>query len=142
MSDYTSRLLQANTVAIVGCSGRSTRTSHTIARYMISNGYEVVPVNPNYDEVLGRTCYPNLGAIPDDVHIDVVNVFRHARHTESVVRDAIDFAEEHGYKPMIWTQLGVSSEDGRKLAEDAGFVYVRNRCIMVEHRLNLGHVTG
>lgn len=136
------RYLRSSTVAIVGCSGRSSRTSHTIARYLISNGFEVVPVNPNYDVILERTCYPSLADIPTDVRIDVVNVFRHPRHTADVVREVVDFRNERGYTPAVWTQLGVSSEDARRLAAKEDIPYVANRCIMVEHRLNIGQLTG
>lgn len=142
MADYISHLQSAKTIAIVGCSGRSSRTSHTIARYLVSNGFSVVPVNPNYDQVLDRVCYPDLARIPDDVHVDIVNIFRHPRHTADIVREVIDFSEKRGYKPLVWTQLGVSSEEARKLAEKADVPYVSNRCIMVEHRLYVGHVTG
>lgn len=142
MADYTSYLQSAKTVAIVGCSGRSNRTSHTIARYLLSNGFTIVPVNPNYSEVLGRTCYPDLASIPEDVHVDIVNIFRHPRHTADVVRQVIDFSRKRGYTPLVWTQLGVSSEEARKMAEKEDIPYVPNRCIMVEHRLTVGHVTG
>lgn len=142
MADYTSYLQQSKTIAIVGCSGRSSRTSHTIARYLISNGFTVIPVNPNYEEVLEQTCYPDLAHIPNDIHIDIVNVFRHPRHTADVARQVVAFSGERGYKPLLWTQLGVSSEEARKLAETEQIPYVTNRCIMVEHRLNVGHVTG
>lgn len=142
MIDYIARLRTASTIAIVGCSGRTNRTSHTIARYLVTNGFEIVPVNPHYEEILGRTCYPDLNSIPDDVHIDIVNVFRNERYARDVVEMVADFAERRGYKPVVWTQIGVSSPESEELASKHDLRYVRNRCIMIEHRLGVGHVTG
>lgn len=133
MPDLKDILAEAETIAVVGCSGRSGRTSHKIARYLQGAGYRVVPVNPNYDEVLGETCYPDLQHVPEGVHVDVVNVFRRREHTADMVRDALERAEQTGTRPAVWTQLGVSSDEARELAEEGGLPYVKNRCIMVEH---------
>ena len=132
-SDLTEILNRAQTIAVVGCSATPTRTSHQIARYLQKHGYRIVPVNPNYDEVLGETCYPDLQHVPDDVQIDVVNIFRRPEHTADMVRDAVARAEATGTPPVVWTQLGVSSPEAKDHAEDAGLPYVRNRCIKVEH---------
>lgn len=142
MTDYISHLRSSRVIAIVGCSGRTSRTSHTIARYLISNDFEVVPVNPNYEVILGKTCYPSIEDIPEDVHIDIVNVFRNPRHTAGVLREVVAFRNARGYTPIVWTQLGVSSFEATELAESEDIPYVSNRCIMVEHRLNAGKLTG
>ena len=133
MSDLKSILEGAKTIAVVGCSAREGRTSHKIARYLQEVGYRVVPVNPNYDEVLGERCYPNLQRVPSDVGVDVVNVFRRREHTADMVGDALERAEQTGTQPAVWTQLGVSSDEAHALAEEGGLPYVKNRCIMVEH---------
>ncbi|PSQ99952.1 MAG: CoA-binding protein [Bacteroidetes bacterium QS_9_68_14] len=133
MPDLKPILSDAQTIAVVGCSGREDRTSHKIARYLQDNGYRVVPVNPNYDEVLGEPCYPDLQHVPADTRIDVVNVFRRREHTADMVRDALQRAQSTDAQPAVWTQLGVSSDEARDLAEEGGLPYVKNRCIMVEH---------
>ena len=133
MPDLRTILEGAETIAVVGCSKRSGRTSHKIARYLQEHGYRVVPVNPNYDEVLGETCYPDLQHVPADVQVDVVNIFRRREHTADMVRDALERAAQTDTRPAVWTQLGVSSEEAQSLAEDGGLPYVNNRCIMVEH---------
>jgi uncharacterized protein len=142
MIDYTELLRTASTIAMVGCSGRTNRTSHTIARYLLSNGFRIVPVNPNYTEILQQPCYPSLNDIPEDVHIDVVNVFRNERFAAEVAQNVAEFARARGYAPSMWTQLGVSSPEAEEVANHADVPYVRNRCIMVEHRLGVGHITG
>jgi predicted CoA-binding protein len=131
--DLQSVLESAQTIAVVGCSARPTRTSHKIARYMQGRGYRIVPVNPNYDEVLGEPCYPDLPSVPADVSIDIVDIFRAPRHTAEMVRTATERIEETGERPVLWTQLGVSSPEAETLAAEAGLPYVRNRCIKIEY---------
>ncbi len=131
--DLQSVLESARTIAVVGCSARPTRTSHKIARYMQDRGYRIVPVNPNYDEVLGEPCHPDLPSVPADVSIDIVDIFRAPRHTAEMVRTAIERTEETGERPVLWTQLGVSSPEAEALAAEAGLPYVRNRCIKIAY---------
>ena len=129
--DLQSLLANAKTIAVVGCSATPTRTSHKITRYMQDRGYRIVPVNPNYDEVLSEPCYPDLPRIPDDLEIDIVNIFRAPQHTAEMVRTAIERLKTTGVRPAIWTQRGVSSTEAEELAAEAGLSYVRNRCIKV-----------
>ena len=131
--DLKTALEDARTIAVVGCSPRATRTSHRIARYLQDAGYTVIPVNPHHDELLGVPCYPDLLSIPEDTEIDIVNVFRQPRFTEGVVQDAVDRSERTRERPLIWTQLGVSSREAQALAAAHDLPYVANRCIMVEH---------
>lgn len=131
--DLQGVLREARVIAVVGCSGRPTRTSHSIARYLLLNGYEVIPVNPNYEEVLDRRCYPDLLSVPEEVEFDIVNIFRNPRYAADAVRDAIAWSRAHGTKPVVWTQLGVSTPEASLLAREAGLPYVANRCILAEH---------
>lgn len=138
MLDLKPLLADAETIAVVGCSSDPSRTSYAIARYLQSTGYRMIPVNPNCDECLGETAYPDLQSVPDDIAIDIVNVFRNARYTADMVRMVVAYAEATDTKPAIWTQLGVSSPEAEALAEEADLPYIRNRCIMVEHRQLMG----
>ena len=131
--DLQSVLETAETIAVVGCSATLTRTSHKIARYLQERGCRIVPVNPNYDAVLGETCYPDLPSVPADIEIDIVNIFRAPKHTADMVRSAIERVEQTGQRPVIWTQLGVSTPEAKELTEDAGLPYVRNRCVKIEY---------
>ncbi|HLT45590.1 MAG TPA: CoA-binding protein [Rubricoccaceae bacterium] len=131
-------LQRARTIAVVGCSPRGFQTSHRIAQYLQRAGYRVVPVNPYHEEILGEACYPNLQAIPEDVEVDIVDVFRRAEFTPGVVEDAVARMEATGQRPTIWTQLGVHHPEAQRRAEAAGLPYVAGRCIMVDHRVLLG----
>ena len=134
IADLRNALLSARTIAVVGCSPRAFQTSHRIAQYLQAEGYRIVPVNPHHEEILGEPAYPDLQSIPDEVEVDIVNVFRRSEYTEGVVRDAAARAERTGRHPLIWTQLGVHSAEAEGAAEDAGLPYVAERCIMVDHR--------
>ena len=131
--DIVTVLRDARTIAVVGCSPRAFQTSHRIARYIQDAGFQMIPVNPHHDEILGETAYPDLASIPDDVEVDVVDVFRRPEFTADVVRDAAARAERTGQKPVVWTQIGVHSAEAQRLADDAGLPYVADRCLMVDH---------
>ncbi|HET6527686.1 MAG TPA: CoA-binding protein [Balneolaceae bacterium] len=134
-------LKKAKGVAIIGCSAVKYRTSYHIASYLKENGLRILPVNPGYDEVLGEKCYDSVKDIPEDIQVDIVDIFRDSQYTAEMVRETIEWANETGRKPVIWTQLDVSSPEAKSLAEEAGFDYVENKCIMVEHskKLDIKH---
>jgi len=132
--EIKSLLENAHTIAVVGCSPRSTRASHKIARYLQEQGYRVVPVNPHHEELLGEPCYPDLLSVPEDVKIDIVDIFRRPEFTHGVVLDAIERATQTGRKLVIWTQIGVHSREAQRVAEGAGLEYIANRCVLVEHQ--------
>lgn len=138
MSEFNALFESARTIAVVGCSARPERTSHRIARYLQENGFRIVPVNPNYDEVLGEKCYPDTPSVPESIHIDVVDVFRNPAHTAEMVEDVIRRVEQTEEHPVIWTQIGVSSPEAERLAREADLPYVKNRCMMVEHGKQAG----
>jgi predicted CoA-binding protein len=131
--DLDKILAEARTVAVVGCSDRRERTSNRIARYLKSAGFRIIPVNPYHTEVLGETCYPSVNSIDDNITVDIVDVFRRPEFTSSVVADVLERVARLGTRPVIWTQIGVSSELARLLATSNGLQYVANRCTMVEH---------
>jgi predicted CoA-binding protein len=119
-------MLRGKRIAIVGLSDNRSRAAWGVASYLKSVGKEIIPVNPNFQELMGLTCYPAVAAIPGPV--DVVNVFRRAQFCADVVRDAID-ARAKG----VWLQSGIINPEARRLAEQAGIDYVEDRCLMVEH---------
>lgn len=94
----------------------------------------MIPINPNESEVFGRKCYPSLDDLPDKTEIDLIDIFRNKRHSRDTVEEIISWSKKRGQRPIIWTQLDVSTDSAKKLAEDNGFTYVENRCFMVEHR--------
>lgn len=119
----------AGTVAVVGCSPNPMRPSHEIARYLQHAGYRVVPVNPGHREILGEACYPTLSAVPADIRIDIVDVFRRSEHVAAVAEEAI----ARGVA-FFFMQLGVEDEASARRLEAAGVGVAMDRCILIEHR--------
>jgi predicted CoA-binding protein len=132
-------LTDNHSVVIVGCSDNPYRASNHAATVLVDAGYSVVPVNPKYELVNGLTCYPDFQDVPDDVEIDIVNVFRNPSHTASLVKAVVERTARIGGKPVIWTQPGVSSPEAEEAAARAGLEYVQNRCIMAELAILTGN---
>lgn len=123
----------AKTVAVVGLSPDASRTSNRIAVYLQGAGIRVVPVHPDHDEILGEPAYRSLLAIPEEVEIDIVCVFRRPEFAAEVVQDAADRRDRTEQNPVVWTQIGVSSHDAQRLAYEEAIPYVADRCLMVDH---------
>lgn len=121
------RILKENrTIAIVGLSERWYRPSNFAAKYLQEYGYRVIPVNPNYDSVLGEKCYARLEDIPES--IDVVDVFQRSEQVLQVAESAVGISAK-----VLWLQLGIFNDDATKLAADAGLDVVVDRCMKIEH---------
>ncbi|HYA54372.1 MAG TPA: CoA-binding protein [Thermoplasmata archaeon] len=120
---------RARTIAVVGLSDKPERDSNEVARYLQSQGYRIVPVNPMLPEVLGERSYPSLSAIPPDVKVDIVDIFRRSDQVPPVVDEAIARRD-----PVVWMQLGVEHAAAAAKARAAGLTVFENLCIMVQHR--------
>ncbi|MCB0304871.1 MAG: CoA-binding protein [Calditrichaeota bacterium] len=116
-------------IAVVGLSDKPYRSSFGIALLMQQAGYQIIPVNPNVDEVLGEKSYPSLLDIPGD--IDLVDVFRRAEEVDAVVDQAI----QKGAK-ALWMQSGIINHTAAQKALEAGMDVVMDRCWGVEYRMN------
>lgn len=122
-------------VAVVGISPRPERDSHRVAAYLLAAGWDVVPVNPLVDAVLGRRCWPSLAQLPAPV--DVVDVFRRPELVEPVVEEAIAMGAR-----ALWLQDGVVHEAAATRARAAGLLVVMDRCMMRDHARGLGRPAG
>jgi predicted CoA-binding protein len=127
MNRISDMLSSAQTIAIVGLSGKRFRPSYGVAEYLKRAGFRVVPVNPNETEILGEKCYPDLDSIP--FRIDVVDIFRRSDFVPEIVEAAI----RKGAK-AIWMQEGVVHEPAARRAQEAGLAVVMDRCILKDHR--------
>lgn len=123
-------LKRSKTIAVVGLSDNPNRDSYAVAQQMQRHGYRIVPVNPTIEEVLGEKSYPSLADIPDDIEIDIVDIFRRSDALKAVVEEAVKTDA-----PVIWAQEGVYDEEAAKIAADHGKTMVMDRCIKVMHSL-------
>jgi predicted CoA-binding protein len=127
--DIADLLKNTRTIAVVGLSANPLRPSHLVASYMQSQGYRIIPVNPNYSSILGETCYPDLLEIPASIEVDMVNIFRKVEAIPSIVEGAIQRKVQG-----IWMQEGIFHYAAAEKASSAGLWVVMDRCLMVEHR--------
>ena len=123
----------AKTIAIVGLSKNELRASYFVGYYLKRHDYQVIPVNPRETEILGETCYPSLGDVPEKV--DIVNVFRAPDALPGIARDAVAI-----HAGALWCQFGVINEEGARIAEDGGVTVIMDRCLKVEHARYVGRM--
>ncbi len=122
-------LQQSRTIAVYGMSRNPAKAAHRVPARMADLGFEIVPVNPFVESILGRRCYTSLLDVPDP--IDVVNVFRPSADALAVVEEALARHQARGDVRLIWLQSGIVNETARQLAEDAGVPFLQNRCMAV-----------
>ena len=127
----TELLKRSKTIAVVGLSDSPLRPSHGVSAYMQSQGYRIIPVNPQISEALGEPAYPSLLNVP--TKIDIVNIFRRPEFVSEVVDQAIQLKV-----PVIWMQEEVVHEQAAENARRHGIFVVMDRCILQEHRARFG----
>jgi predicted CoA-binding protein len=113
-------------IAVIGISDRTDRASYQVSAYMQQQGYEILPINPRLDTVLGIKAYKSLEDIEGP--IDIVNVFRRSEETPPVAEAAV----KAGAK-VLWLQLGIRNEEAYKIAIHGGLNVIMDRCIKVDH---------
>jgi hypothetical protein len=123
----TEILKRAKTIAVVGLSDSPLRPSHGVAAYLQTQGYRIVPVNPQIQESLGEKAFPSLLDVPEK--IDIVDIFRRPEFVEEVVDQAIQLKI-----PTVWMQEEIIHEKAAQKARQAGIFVVMDRCILLEHR--------
>jgi predicted CoA-binding protein len=127
-SDRITELLKtAKIIAVVGLTNSPLRPSYGVSHYMRSQGYRIIPVNPNINEWEGEMAYASLLDVPDKV--DIVNIFRRPDTIPEIVEQAIQIKA-----PAIWMQEGVVHEAAAEKARQAGIFVVMDLCILKEHR--------
>jgi predicted CoA-binding protein len=120
-------ILSFKKVAVIGMSKHSSKAAHYVPKYLSDNGFDVTPVNPTADEILGKKCYDSVSEINED--IEIVDIFRPSDQVLLVIQEAIK------KKPkVIWLQEGIHNSEAEELVRKAGIKVVYNRCMLAEHR--------
>ena len=122
-------LRSCKTVAIVGISPKPDRPSYRVASYLQSKGYRIIPVRPDGDEVLGEKVYRNLTEVPEEIEIDIVDIFRKSEDVPPVAEESIRRKAK-----VVWMQEGVVNREACDKAEQAGLKVVMDLCIKKEHQ--------
>lgn len=119
-------LEESKTIAVIGLSNNPERTSYQIAEAMQNNGYKIIPINPNVDEVLNEKAYKSLKDVNEP--IDIINVFRRSEHLPAIAEEAKDIKSKG-----FWAQQGVSHEAVPEIIEDSKTLVIMDLCIKVAH---------
>ena len=123
-------LKRSKKIAIVGLSPKEERDSHKVAKYLMEQGYDIIPVNPGQAEILGKICYRSLKEIP--FQVDVADLFINPQRVPPIVDQAIERRIA-----VIWMQLGIVHEEAALRAREAGITAIMDRCIKQEHEKRL-----
>ena len=114
-------------VAVIGMSRTESKAAHFVPKYLSENGFDIIPINPNSDEILNRKCYKEITEV--DGEIDIVDVFRPSEDVLPFVKEAIKKNPK-----VIWLQEGIHNEEAENLAREHGIDVVFNRCMLAEHQ--------
>ena len=125
--DIEEVLSLSKNIAIVGLSGSPNKPSFQVAEYLMNAGYNIYPVNPYYEVILKKTCYPDLQSISDP--IDIIDIFRKSDEILPIVKAAIETKAK-----VVWMQLGIVNQDAAILALKSGLKVMMDRCIKLEHQ--------
>ena len=123
-------LLDAKTIAVVGLSDKSDRSSYMVAAALQQKGYRIIPVNPQIQEVLGEKAYASLSDIPEKV--DIVDVFRRSEHVVPVAEETAAIQAK-----VFWLQQGIYNEEAAEICAEHGIKVIMDRCIKVEDSILL-----
>lgn len=118
-------------IAVVGISRNPDKPSRKVPKYLLSKGYNIIPVNPHAGEIFGKKSYKNLLEVEEE--IDIVEVFRPSKEAKEVVQEAIERKNKRGDIKVIWLQEGIKNEEAKKLAEKKGMIFVQDKCMYKEH---------
>jgi hypothetical protein len=116
-----------DTITVVGASAAPHKAAHTVPAHMQRHGWRIVPVNPRETTILDEPAYPTLADVPEQVGL--VDVFRPSEQTPDIARQAVRAGAS-----ALWLQLGIASDEARRIAADAGLLYVEDRCLIIEQR--------
>jgi hypothetical protein len=125
--DEIRNFLSLKKVAVIGISRSESKAAHFVPKYLSENGFDIIPVNPNSNEILSKKCYKEITEVEGD--IDIVDVFRPSEEVLPFVRDAIKKNPK-----VIWLQEGIHNEEAENLAREHGIDIVFNRCMLAEHQ--------
>lgn len=125
--DFVEIFENCKTIAVYGMSRDTVKAAYSVPRFMQSEGYKVIPINPNADEIAELKAYDTLMEVEEE--IDILNVFRPSEEAAQVLQEAIKRHKERGDIKIIWIQEGIHVENGKELAEENGMEYIEDSCI-------------
>jgi len=126
-------LKNSKNIAVIGASNNIIKSAHRIPKYLQEMEYNIIPVNPNSNEVLGVKTYKSIADIPKDIKLDIVNIFRPSKDIDSLMPDIIKRFKEVNDIKLIWLQEGIQSSEAKKIAHENGVHFIQSICIYKVH---------
>ncbi len=120
------------TIAVYGMSTNPAKPAHNVPEFLDSKGYNIIPINPGADEIIGKKAYARLADIPDE--IDILDVFRPSEQALGVVEEAVERKKAKGDIKLIWLQEGIINDEAKKLAEENGIEFIQDKCMLKEYK--------
>jgi predicted CoA-binding protein len=130
-------LRKSKVVAVVGASKNPEKEASTVPLYLLQHGYTIIPVNPTADVIHGLKVYPSLAELPPDLaaKVEVVEVFRPSEELPEISRQVVEMKNRTKKTPVFWAQLGLESEDAKRILKEGGVPYVMGVCMRTQHQL-------
>jgi|TARA_B100001750_G_scaffold45769_1_gene33986 predicted CoA-binding protein len=133
--DIRQILENTTNIAVIGLSKNELKDSYQVSMYMRNSGYNIIPINPTADSIMGVKSYENLMNIPEEImmNIELVNVFRKSEFVEGIIEEAIEINKKYGKIHTVWMQLGIFYDEADKISKENKLNIITNKCIKIEH---------
>ncbi|MDX9789634.1 MAG: CoA-binding protein [Candidatus Kapaibacterium sp.] len=118
-------------IAVYGMSKQPVKPAHSVPAFMKKQGYNIIPINPTADRILGLTSHSRLMDVPDEIHI--LNIFRPSQDIPKILEEVAVRKKERGDISLIWLQEGITCEIGKEFADTLGIDYIENRCMYKDY---------
>ena len=133
--DIRQILENTTNIAVIGLSKNELKDSYQVSMHMRDSGYNIIPINPTADSIMGVKSYENLMNIPEEImmNIELVNVFRKSEFVEGIIEEAIEINKKYGKIHTVWMQLGIFYDEADKISKENKLNIITNKCIKIEH---------
>ncbi len=133
MDNIKQILKESKNIVVIGASNNSRKAAHRIPKYLKEEGYNIIPINPNSDEVLDELSYNSLSEVPKEIKIDIVNIFRPSKDIPYLMEQVVKRFEDVGDLKLVWLQEGIHDKEAKVKAKELGINYVESLCIFKVH---------
>lgn len=130
-------LKRSKVVAVVGASKNPEKEANSVPLYLLQHGFTVIPVNPTADIINGLKVYPSLADLPPELaaRVEIVEIFRPSEELPEIARQVVEMKKKTKRAPVFWAQLGLESEEAKRILKENGIPYVMGVCMRTQHQL-------
>ena len=130
-------LKRSRVVAVVGASKNPEKEANSVPLYLLHHGYTVIPVNPTADIINGLKVYPSLTDLPAELaaQVEIVEIFRPSEELPEIARQVVEMKKKTKKAPVFWAQLGLESDEAKRILKEGDIPYVMGVCMRTQHQL-------